>query len=472
MTMTARERIEVNALPAQNGLSRREIARRKAFLEFGAKDVRRLSALAPLARKYADEVIEELYNHFLSFAETRKFFRNKATLERVKALQKQYFLGLTGGRYDEQSIKNRLLVLALHEHIGLDVETYLGAYRRYLYLVSRRLWDEHAGRSHYDLFQSLLKLVFLDIGLAIDTYVSGREQTIQRQHKELTLRYRELQEASRVKNEFLANMSHELRTPLTSIIGFAELLHDGELGSVDSTQKDYLGDLLANARHLLELINEVLDLAKVEAGSMTFHPEPIDIAGLLAAARRTFEPIAARKRIRLRTEGSCRATPLLDPIRLKQVLFNYLSNAVKFTGRGGEVVARARREGNELVIEVEDNGIGIRKRDLPGLFVQFQQLDVGTSKKYQGTGLGLAITKHVVEAQGGSVGAKSKLGAGSTFYARLPLKHRRADGSVVQRSRAARQSGVAKSNGAGRKASLRKPADTFRHPQELGIHRI
>ncbi len=433
-------------LLAENGLSDQEIAARKAFLEFGADDAKRLAALAPFARKYANEIIEELYTHFLSFNDSREFFHDQAALDRIKRHQKRYFLRLTSGRYDRKYIADRLQVGAVHERIGLVVKLYLGAYRRYLDSVARRLWGAAGGspRQGFEAFRSLLKIVFLDIGLAIDTYVSERERTIRVKNQELAEQYRRVQEANRLKSQFLANMSHELRTPLNAIIGFSELLHDGKAGSVDARQKEFLADSLANAHHLLGLINDVLDLAKVESGTMSFNPEPVDIAELVREAEQAVEASAARKHIDLRTEIQAKvAAPTLDRARLKQVLFNYLSNAVKFTAEGGRVVVRLRVDGGQLVVEVEDSGIGITEEDLPRLFTQFQQLDGSSSKKYPGTGLGLAITRQVVEAQGGTVGVRSTAGAGSTFYARLPLARRsEPNGSSVP----SHQSGAAKSN--------------------------
>jgi signal transduction histidine kinase len=408
------------------------MVRRKAFLDFGEEDAKRLGALAPLARKYADEVIEEFYAHFLSFDETREFFHDRATLNRVKRLQKRYFLRLTSGRYDQDYVTNRLLVGAVHERIGLGVKLYLGAYRRYLDSVARRLalTSTAAQRQRFEALLSLLKIVFFDMGLAIDTYVFQRESTIRVKNDELREQYRQVQEANRLKSEFLANMSHELRTPLNAIIGFSELLHDGKVGSIAQNQKAHLDDILASARHLLSLIDDLLDLAKIEAGRIAFNPEPVDIPELLREARQAFEQQALHKDIRMDTEiGLNVTTPLLDRARLKQVLFNYLSNALKFTGQGGRVTARVRQEGDELVIEVQDSGIGIQAADIPRLFVEFQQLDTSAAKKYPGTGLGLAITRTIVEAQGGTVGVSSKPGRGSTFYARLRLgQPPRADG--------------------------------------------
>jgi protein-histidine pros-kinase len=229
-----------------------------------------------------------------------------------------------------------------------------------------------------------------------------------------------MQEANRLKSEFLANMSHELRTPLNAIIGFAELMHRGKVGTVSPAHEEYLGDILVSSRHLLRLINDVLDLSKIEAGKMEFRAESVDLAVLAQEVRDILRELAATRRVRLDTQVSS-IIAVLDPSRVKQVLYNYLSNAIKFTPEGGRVVVRALTQGPDLVrIEVEDTGIGISPQDLGKLFVEFQQLDASSGKKYQGTGLGLALTKRIVEAHGGRVEVRSTVGKGSTFCAILP----------------------------------------------------
>ena len=231
----------------------------------------------------------------------------------------------------------------------------------------------------------------------------------------------QLQEATRLKSEFLANMSHELRTPLNAIIGFAALIHGGKAGAVSERQKEYLGDILTSSRHLLELINDILDLAKVESGKMEFHSEPVNPAKLVGEVRDALRGLAAEKRIDIGLEmDPALTTASLDPSKFKQILFNYLSNAIKFTPDGGEVTIRTSVEGHTFRLEVEDTGIGIKPEDRGRLFAEFRQLDAGTAKRHPGTGLGLALTKRIVEAQGGTVAVRSEFGRGSTFAAVLP----------------------------------------------------
>jgi len=227
--------------------------------------------------------------------------------------------------------------------------------------------------------------------------------------------------ATMAKSRFLAAMSHELRTPLNGIIGFSEVMYDGKAEPVTELQREFLGDILTSARHLLELINDILDLSKVEAGRMEFRPEPCFIDTLVREVREVVSPLANKKNIEITTDVPPKTAAVIDPSRFKQVLYNYLSNAVKFTPEGGRVGVNVRLDGNHSFrLDVVDTGIGIPEHELPLLFQEFQQLASG-KKVAQGTGLGLALTRHIVEAQGGSVSAHSTIGLGSTFTAVLPL---------------------------------------------------
>jgi protein-histidine pros-kinase len=235
------------------------------------------------------------------------------------------------------------------------------------------------------------------------------------------LEYR-MQEANRLKSEFLANMSHELRTPLNAIVGFSELMKNGKVGPVSAEHQEYLGDILISAKHLLQLINDILDLAKVESGKMEFAPAAVDLGDLAREVRDTLRGLSANKRLDVTIDvGPDVASVVVDPGRLKQILYNYLSNAIKFTPEGGTIAVRIGPEGADAFrIDVEDNGVGISADNMRRLFIEFQQLDASSGKRYQGTGLGLALTKRLAEAQGGSVAVRSVLGKGSTFSVILP----------------------------------------------------
>jgi PAS domain S-box-containing protein len=222
--------------------------------------------------------------------------------------------------------------------------------------------------------------------------ISDRKQLEEELHKKnqaLLEQNERVELANRMKSQFLANMSHELRTPLNSIIGFTEIIHDGKAGSLNEAQKEYLGDVLTSSRHLLQLINDVLDLAKIESGKLRMQLAPVELPPLLLQSAAMLRIQTEKRRIQIHAH----ANPDLDGIisdqaRLKQVLYNYLSNAIKFSHENGEVWIRAMAEGaDEFRLEVEDKGIGIPIEDQALLFNEFEQLDAGTDKKYQGTGL-------------------------------------------------------------------------------------
>ena len=233
----------------------------------------------------------------------------------------------------------------------------------------------------------------------------------------------ELEYASRMKSEFLANMSHELRTPLNGIIGFAEFLIDEKPGPLRPKQKEYLNDVLNSARHLLQLINAVLDLAKVEAGKMELHPETFPVRQAVEEVTAVIKGIALKKYITVGIEVSEGLDAVtLDQHKFKQVLYNLLSNAVKFTDEGGQVSIRARcLDTDWLEVQVSDTGIGIKAEDIHRLFTEFEQLDSGTTRRFEGTGLGLALTKKIVEFQGGHISVESEAGKGSMFTVVLPM---------------------------------------------------
>jgi signal transduction histidine kinase len=240
--------------------------------------------------------------------------------------------------------------------------------------------------------------------------------------QEFGMQYLVSQQVDHLKSEFLANMSHEFRTPLNTIIGFAGLLHEESVGPLSDEQKACLTNILASSMHLLRMISDVLDLVNIEAGSIIFQHEPVDLAALVAGVQEMLRPLADRKRLQTETDiDSSLKNIVLDPAYFRQVLYQYLANAIKFTPDGGRIRVCITPESFERFrIEVEDTGIGIRPEDLRRLFVEFQPLDASKAKRYQGAGVGLALTRHLVEAQGGFVGVQSLPGKGSTFFAVLP----------------------------------------------------
>jgi PAS domain S-box-containing protein len=278
----------------------------------------------------------------------------------------------------------------------------------------------------------------------IDLRERRKLEEIRQRTIELELQNRRIQEASRLKSEFLANMSHELRTPLNAIIGFSELLHDGQVSVSAPEHHEFLGDILTSGRHLLQLINDVLDLAKVEAGKLDFRPENVELSKLVNEIVSITRTTAATKRITVEAQVDPSLTDIvIDPGRFKQIAYNYLSNALKFTPENGRVYVRCVAAENQTFrLEVEDTGVGISAQDLGRLFVEFQQLEQGSAKKHQGTGLGLALTRRLVEAQGGAIGVHSQVGVGSTFHAVLPRQSSIAQPTISRAMTPRRRAGM------------------------------
>lgn len=265
--------------------------------------------------------------------------------------------------------------------------------------------------------------------------IERRTQPLQMANTELLRAVERAEEASRQKSAFLADMSHELRTPLSSIIGFAELLQSVDFGPLTEQQTQFVKNILISGQYLLTLINDLLDLSKIEAGKLALQRDSFPLQDALEATIYSVRPQADPKyqKIEVSVEDGVSLINA-DPTRFKQILYNLLSNAIKFTPEGGTINVTSRivpwavletehaRSGHKIVeIAVADTGIGIKAEDLSRLFQRFTQLDASIVKQYHGAGLGLALTKSLVDLHGGSIQAHSDgQGRGSTFTVRLP----------------------------------------------------
>jgi signal transduction histidine kinase len=257
----------------------------------------------------------------------------------------------------------------------------------------------------------------------VETFASQSALAIQnaRLFQELAVKTRELEIASRHKSEFLASMSHELRTPLNAVIGFSDVLLERLFGELNEKQAEYIEDIRGSGRHLLELLNDILDLSKVEAGEMRLELERTSLREALEHGIGMIGERAARQGVSLRLEIADDVDIIVaDRLRLKQVLLNLLTNAVKFTPSGGSVEARAERVGDEVRVSVEDTGVGITESDQARIFEAFQQGRRDASASAEGTGLGLTLSKRIVELHGGRIWVKSRVGHGSTFTFSIP----------------------------------------------------
>ncbi|HAK88864.1 MAG: hypothetical protein A2077_07715 [Nitrospirae bacterium GWC2_46_6] len=263
---------------------------------------------------------------------------------------------------------------------------------------------------------------------AMNEEVQAMNEELQTQQKELADANLRLTDASKAKSDFLANMSHELRTPLNSILGFSEILQDELFGKLNEKQLEYMKDIHASGKHLLSLINDILDLSKVEAGKMELEPMSFLLRDTLNASLSLLKEKAMKRGIKMSLELEPDADMEIeaDERKLKQIMFNLLSNAEKFTPDGGYVhvhAAKASEAGGDFIrISVADTGIGIEPEDIPKLFQEFTQLESAYTKTYEGTGLGLALTRRLVELHGGKVWVESESGVGSKFTFTMPVK--------------------------------------------------
>jgi two-component system, NtrC family, sensor kinase len=257
---------------------------------------------------------------------------------------------------------------------------------------------------------------------SLEQKVEERTQELATALAELDEKSRELEAASRHKSEFLANMSHELRTPLNAIIGFSQVIREGMFGDINEKQSEYLDDILTSANHLLALINDVLDLSKVEAGHVELEIAPFSLKEALERGVSIVRERAMKEGIQVDLDANGSVDMVDgDERRIRQVIFNLLSNAVKFTPAGGRVEVRAAQVNGEVEVSVADTGPGIAPEDVERIFEEFQQTDAGAEHQ-EGTGLGLTLSKRFVELHGGRIWVDSELGRGSTFMFTLPVK--------------------------------------------------
>ncbi len=258
----------------------------------------------------------------------------------------------------------------------------------------------------------------------LETFATQSVLAIQnaRLFREIEDKSRQIEAANRHKSEFLANMSHDLRTPLNAIIGFSEVLLDPSMMVTEDERSQFLTDVLGSGKHLLNLINEILDLAKVEAGKMELQIEPALLQDVIEAVSNTMRSLAAKKSIDLRADCDERLQPFpMDGARVKQVLVNLVGNAIKFTPQAGPVWVRAGTDDGIVRVEVGDTGPGIPAAEHERIFLEFQQVDSGGRGKPGGTGLGLALAKKFVEMHGGKIWVESEVGKRSKFTFTLPI---------------------------------------------------
>lgn len=253
------------------------------------------------------------------------------------------------------------------------------------------------------------------------------------QNREMADKKRELELSIKAKSELIARTSHQLRTPLNSIIGFSELMQDGITGAINDEQKDSLNEIMKGAQSMLRLVNDALDLSKMEAGKMALKPESLKIDAVISEVVRRVKPLADKKGHRLTVSIDDRIPPVrADEDRLSEVLLNLLSNAIKFTPTQGKITVEAFRDDDLCLVSVIDNGPGIREEEQDLIFEPFYHAEIDGDTKSEGTGLGLSIARRYVELSGGRIWVESEAGRGSKFCFSLPLAYECEDKRLME----------------------------------------
>jgi two-component system sensor histidine kinase/response regulator len=351
--------------------------------------------------------------------------------------------------YSDEYLLKRIQYVLLNQElreaeggrIDLGIVVYIGGQKHFINAERQQILDllistyEQAVAVNEELQMREHQIVELN------AHLERRAEELEMINLEIGRKNAELQRASGLKSEFVANMSHELRTPLNAIMGFSEMLKDGLLGELTERQKNSAGAIFDSGMHLLSLINDILDLSRIEAGKMELNLEKTDVGDLLQNSVEMLKVRAQAHQIDLRLESGVHDRIDVDRRKARQIAYNLLSNAVKFTPDGGTVTLRAddvpavNLEGlvrvgdvppqpapRYLELSVIDTGIGIAPEDMGRLFRPFSQLDSGLARKYEGTGLGLVLVKQLVELHGGALAVQSSVGQGTTFKVWLPYR--------------------------------------------------
>ena len=278
--------------------------------------------------------------------------------------------------------------------------------------------SSQATRPIGDVTRELVESIAIHAAISIENFVLRQEEL---EHRLMEKEMEKLREIDRLKSDFVSHVSHELRTPLTAIKGSLDNMLDGLTGELGDKQVRYLQRMKSNTDHLVRLINDLLDLSRIEAGQISINPRVVALSPLITEICDSLRPLATAKQIDLTSETSAELTVIADRDRLTQILLNLAGNALKFTPSGGRVAVRAAAAGDQVRIEVADNGAGMEPREKARIFERFYQAPAEDSGRHLGTGLGLSITKSLVELHGGGIAVESAPGSGSTFTVTLPV---------------------------------------------------
>ena len=405
----------------------------KRYLGLTEADAELLRRLGPRMEKYLPEMAERFYSQILHHPNAfRVFTGGEAQIARLKQTLQHWARGLFSGVYDQAYADDRYQIGYRHVRAGLEqkyVISAMGVVRAFF--SDCLLLEFPASDERLRYAYSLGKVLDLDLNLMCESYMHATLENLRALNEQLERANRELAEVSRIKDEFLAHTSHELRTPLNSILGLTKLILEG-LCKDGEEEQELLHDVFASAQHLLGIVNDILDIARIEANQMTLHLQDINPRQVLDSTLPLVAVQAALKDLELHDHTLRIRLPLVraDEVRLRQVLLNLLSNAVKFTPQGS-VTLRAslvapnpatRSELTFLRFEVEDTGIGIPAEKREIVFQKFVQVESSQTRRHGGSGLGLAIARRLVEMMGGAIGLENGgSGPGTLVWFTIPL---------------------------------------------------
>lgn len=387
-------------------------------------------------RNYLQSILDNAFDMIITTDNDSKIVEFNAGAEKTLGYKRKEVLGKDiASIYRDSKERAKLLEqVKRHGHVS-NYETMLVAKdgsKKVISLTLSQLKDETGkvlgtvGISKDITLKKKVEEELKEKNLALEKLSRSLEEKVRERTMKLEAANRNLKEASRMKSEFLANMSHELRTPLNAVLGFSEILLDRIFGDINEKQGEHLKNIYNSGKKLLDIINDILDISKIEAGRMYLQPVLFPVNSFIQQCVNEVMSSAIKKNIEINTIFDAKVTTVYaDEARFRQILNNLLSNAIKFTDRGGRVKVVTslyiESAGKEWVrIEVSDTGIGISKKDRGHIFDTFRQIDSSKTRQHEGTGLGLALCKKLVDMHGGKIWLESKLGAFSSFYFTMP----------------------------------------------------
>jgi signal transduction histidine kinase len=407
--------------PVRFNLTDEEILRRKAYLEITADDERRLREAHPHLQKHFEFIIDRFYEYLLSHEHTRVMLSAPGLIDRLKQLQSRYFQELTAGDYGRAYFENRLKVGVAHNRVGLSPEWYLGAYTKYLHLVSEVLRQEF-GRDFDRFFQtlvSLTKVINLDMGLALDAYILVAQQTLAGRQAELEAANVQLRKVDAARRQLTDMIVHDLQNPLAGIAAFLKVLEPSE--HLSPSVREALQEALRRCHDLSQMILNVLQVSRAEEGKLATYIEDVDLALVASESALAFRLAAEIEGRTLVVEAPKSAPVRTDQSLVRRILYNLIRNALRHTPKGTHVVVRVDRSGKgRMRLSVIDDGPGIAPEVRPLLFERFGAPALRQAGLRVDSGLGLAFCRSAAEAVGATIRIEAAAGGGSEFIVEFP----------------------------------------------------